>query len=212
MARCRYMWCSCTSAPRGAPLSRSSATGMRCRSKTLGARDIRLYQCRSRHVHHHVLSRQGRNGCAVHTATMPRIDPQCRRRRHVTSRFCRLLPGSRMSRSPTNSGAGECFSSVTRRTRCPHSRPAGPTPRSRVRTIWRGSSPRSYEGAAESPLLDTFHAERHPVGSFNARQSLTGPTLKALGLDREGHRVCRPTKRCRCSICSSVISTGRPQW
>ena len=40
-------------------------------------------------------------------------------------------------------------------------------------------------GAAESPLLDTFHAERHPVGRFNARQSLTGPTVKALGLDRE---------------------------
>ena len=42
------------------------------------------------------------------------------------------------------------------------------------------------EGAAAPSLLDTFHAERHPVGSFSARQSLTGPTLKALGLDREG--------------------------
>jgi putative polyketide hydroxylase len=41
-------------------------------------------------------------------------------------------------------------------------------------------------GAAEQPLLDTYHAERHPVGSFSARQSLTGPTLAALGLDREG--------------------------
>jgi putative polyketide hydroxylase len=42
------------------------------------------------------------------------------------------------------------------------------------------------EGAAEPRLLDTFHAERHPVGTFSARQSLTGPTLKALGLEEEG--------------------------
>jgi putative polyketide hydroxylase len=41
------------------------------------------------------------------------------------------------------------------------------------------------EGAAAPSLLDTFHAERHPVGSFSARQSLTGPTVKALGLDGE---------------------------
>jgi hypothetical protein len=41
------------------------------------------------------------------------------------------------------------------------------------------------EGAAAPSLLDTFHAERHPVGIFSARQSLTGPTVKALGLDRE---------------------------
>jgi putative polyketide hydroxylase len=42
------------------------------------------------------------------------------------------------------------------------------------------------DGAAEPALLDTFHTERHPVGRFNARQSLTGPPLKLLGLDREG--------------------------
>ena len=41
-------------------------------------------------------------------------------------------------------------------------------------------------GAAEPTLLDTFHAERHPVGRFSARQSLTGPTLAVLGLDKEG--------------------------
>ena len=62
-------------------------------------------------------------------------------------------------------------------------------------------------GAAGPSLLDTFHAERHPVGRFSARQSLTGPTLEALGLD-EKDRDCRPKKRCRCSICSSDISTG----
>jgi putative polyketide hydroxylase len=41
-------------------------------------------------------------------------------------------------------------------------------------------------GSAEPSLLDTFHAERHPVGQFSARQSLTGPTVAALGLEREG--------------------------
>jgi 2-polyprenyl-6-methoxyphenol hydroxylase-like FAD-dependent oxidoreductase len=41
------------------------------------------------------------------------------------------------------------------------------------------------DGAAEPALLDTFHAERHPVGRFNARQSLTGPPVKALGLGRD---------------------------
>jgi putative polyketide hydroxylase len=41
------------------------------------------------------------------------------------------------------------------------------------------------DGAAEPRLLDTFHAERHPVGSFSARQSLTGPTVGMLRLDRE---------------------------
>ncbi|MCW2624648.1 MAG: binding protein [Mycobacterium sp.] len=41
------------------------------------------------------------------------------------------------------------------------------------------------DGAAEPPLLDTFNAERHPVGSFSARQSLTGPSVAMLGLDRE---------------------------
>jgi putative polyketide hydroxylase len=32
-------------------------------------------------------------------------------------------------------------------------------------------------------LLSTYHTERHPVGRFNARQSLTGPSLALLRLD-----------------------------
>lgn len=38
-------------------------------------------------------------------------------------------------------------------------------------------------GAADPSLLATYHAERHPVGRFNARQSLTGPALAFLKLD-----------------------------
>jgi putative polyketide hydroxylase len=38
-------------------------------------------------------------------------------------------------------------------------------------------------GLAEPALLSTYQAERHPVGRFNARQSLTGPSLALLRLD-----------------------------
>ncbi|WP_066913554.1 FAD-dependent monooxygenase [Mycobacterium interjectum] len=38
-------------------------------------------------------------------------------------------------------------------------------------------------GTAGPGLLTTYHAERHPVGRFNARQSLTGPSLAFLRLD-----------------------------
>jgi putative polyketide hydroxylase len=31
-------------------------------------------------------------------------------------------------------------------------------------------------------LLDTYHTERHPIGQFAARQSLTGPTIPLLQL------------------------------
>ena len=37
-------------------------------------------------------------------------------------------------------------------------------------------------GTASDGLLDTFHAERHPVGVFSARQSLTGPSIRLLNL------------------------------
>jgi putative polyketide hydroxylase len=38
-------------------------------------------------------------------------------------------------------------------------------------------------GVAGPELLSTYHTERHPVGRFNARQSLTGPSLAFLRLD-----------------------------
>lgn len=42
-------------------------------------------------------------------------------------------------------------------------------------------------GWASKQLLDTYHAERHPVGVFSARQSLTGPPLTFLKLDATYH-------------------------
>jgi 2-polyprenyl-6-methoxyphenol hydroxylase-like FAD-dependent oxidoreductase len=38
-------------------------------------------------------------------------------------------------------------------------------------------------GTAGPALVTTYHTERHPVGRFNARQSLTGPSLAFLRLD-----------------------------
>jgi putative polyketide hydroxylase len=38
-------------------------------------------------------------------------------------------------------------------------------------------------GTAGPELLDSYHAERHPVGRFAARQSLTGPITSILPLD-----------------------------
>ena len=38
------------------------------------------------------------------------------------------------------------------------------------------------DGTAGPALLETYHAERHPVGRFAARQSLTGPTVAVLPL------------------------------
>jgi putative polyketide hydroxylase len=42
------------------------------------------------------------------------------------------------------------------------------------------------KGAADSALLTTFHAERHPVGRFAAHQSLTGPTVALINVDDQG--------------------------
>ncbi|MDH6283107.1 FAD-dependent monooxygenase [Prescottella agglutinans] len=39
------------------------------------------------------------------------------------------------------------------------------------------------DGTAEPGLLATYRAERHPIGRFSARQSLTGPAMKFLRLD-----------------------------
>jgi putative polyketide hydroxylase len=41
-------------------------------------------------------------------------------------------------------------------------------------------------GTADAALLASYHAERHPVGRFAARQSLTGPTVGLLRLEDEG--------------------------
>jgi 2-polyprenyl-6-methoxyphenol hydroxylase-like FAD-dependent oxidoreductase len=42
-------------------------------------------------------------------------------------------------------------------------------------------------GAAAPELPDSYHAERHPVGRFAARQSLTGPAMTFLPLEDDRH-------------------------
>jgi putative polyketide hydroxylase len=44
-------------------------------------------------------------------------------------------------------------------------------------------------GAAPPALLATYHAERHPVGRFAARQSLTGPSVALLRVGGDGPRL-----------------------
>lgn len=44
-------------------------------------------------------------------------------------------------------------------------------------------------GTADPALLATYQTERHPVGRFNARQSLTGPPLAFLRLDDNRPRL-----------------------
>jgi putative polyketide hydroxylase len=44
----------------------------------------------------------------------------------------------------------------------------------------------ALDGTADLALLNTFHAERHPVGRFAAHQSLTGPTVALIKLDDQG--------------------------
>lgn len=52
---------------------------------------------------------------------------------------------------------------------------------------WKPAAVR--QGWAGPELLDTYHAERHPVGAFSARQSLTGPTVTLLDLDHSAPRL-----------------------
>jgi 2-polyprenyl-6-methoxyphenol hydroxylase-like FAD-dependent oxidoreductase len=51
------------------------------------------------------------------------------------------------------------------------------------------------QGTAGPALLATFDDERHPVGSFAARQSLTGPTIALLQLD-DDRPLLPPDEEC----------------
>ncbi|MGB9302876.1 MAG: FAD-dependent monooxygenase [Mycobacterium sp.] len=50
-------------------------------------------------------------------------------------------------------------------------------------------------GTAGAPLLATYHAERHPVGRFAARQSLSGPTVPLLRLG-DDRPMLAPEEEC----------------
>jgi putative polyketide hydroxylase len=51
------------------------------------------------------------------------------------------------------------------------------------------------QGSAGPALLATYHAERHPVGRFAARQSLTGPTISLIKLD-DDRPLLPPEEEC----------------
>lgn len=58
------------------------------------------------------------------------------------------------------------------------------------------------DGSADRALLDTYHAERHPVGRFAARQSLTGPAVAVLRSDEDRPRLPADEE---CSMFSLLI-------
>jgi putative polyketide hydroxylase len=58
------------------------------------------------------------------------------------------------------------------------------------------------QGTAGPALLNTFHTERHPVASFAARQSLSGPTIPLLRLD--DHRPLLPPEE-ECSMFALMV-------
>lgn len=58
------------------------------------------------------------------------------------------------------------------------------------------------DASAGPALLDTYHAERHPVGRFAARQSLTGPSLAVL--PASGDRPSLPADE-ECSMFELLI-------
>ncbi len=51
------------------------------------------------------------------------------------------------------------------------------------------------DGTADPALLDTYQAERHPVGRFAARQSLTGPTVAMLAVTEDRPKL-PPAEEC----------------
>lgn len=63
------------------------------------------------------------------------------------------------------------------------------------------------QGMAGPALLDTYHAERHPVGKFAARQSLTGPTLAVLPLSEDRPQL--PAEE-ECSMFALLIGYRYP--
>jgi hypothetical protein len=71
-------------------------------------------------------------------------------------------------------------------------------------------------GLAGAALLATFHAERHPVGRFAARQSLTGPTAGLLRLEDDGPRLPPEEEASMFSLLvgyqyrSAAVVTGQP--
>ena len=72
------------------------------------------------------------------------------------------------------------------------------------------------QGTAQPELLATFHAERHPVGRFAAHQSLTGPTVALIDLDKQGPGLPLDEEASMFSLLigyqyrSAAVVTGQP--
>ena len=135
---------------------------------------------------------------------------QSRRRTDRSSRSSRLRHGSHTSRWPTNSSSGR----VSRRQQSRHTMPpfkaggASTTMQSAHNLAWKLAAVLGRRRRANESLLASFRAERHPVGRFAARQSLTGPTVALIDRDDQKARDYRRRRRRRCSPCWSATNTA----
>ena len=100
-----------------------------------------------------------------------------------------------------------------RRTRCLRLRRRSHRDPSARDLAWKLAA--TLNGTAGPGLFDTCHVERHPVGRFAARASLTGPGASFLPLGDDG-RHCPPRKNgpclhgCRSRYRSAAVVTDEP--
>jgi putative polyketide hydroxylase len=72
------------------------------------------------------------------------------------------------------------------------------------------------QGTAGAALLDTYHAERHPVGKFAARQSLSSPVVELLQLGDDRPQVPADEQASMFALmigyryCSTAVVDGDP--
>ena len=129
----------------------------------------------------------GRVAGGLHRRALPR--DRCAPRPAGTTWTWRSWPrcrGRARNWSPRRSGWAGCSWPATPRT-CTR-RPAGsaPTPASTTRTTWPGSWPRVLRGWAGEALLDTYDAERRPLGNAMAEQAMVRNRIRHGYADRAG--------------------------
>ena len=88
--------------------------------------------------------------------------------------------------APSGSATAACSSPATPRTSCRRTAASAATPASRTRTTSPGSSPRSSRARPAPALLDTYEAERRPLGRADRRAGLHA--LRHAGRARARHR------------------------
>ena len=207
-ARCRSMSCSSTSGRHGGNSFPELHDGDGVQVKNDDVDGIFAgRRGRSRHVHHHLLSRRGRDGRPVHTAALPRGahqgDRRAGRHRHHRGRgVATLRAGGRPIRLRASFLVGDSAHTM------PPFKAGGANTaiQSAHNLAWKLAA--VLHGTA-APLLATYQAERHPVADSPRASRSPGRRWRCCGRAAM-RRNCRPTRSARCSPCSSATGTARP--